>query len=219
MAYRQLRAVAFVLLGVVSGCGSGNGGSITEAPDPDASPPYNEEQPSWNFDQPPASSEDHTPITPDAPPDNASESPGGDPGSPPGGGGGNVEALCQEFCSRLLACPAVDGVPDVCEANCRIQSQIAGCESEAAQLFTCALGLGSLCGEDGDIVDVDDTVCDAADEAVEDCIDGQNPEPPPVGGGDCTPAQGCACGGSACLACTCAGIPQAQCADLCAATQ
>jgi hypothetical protein len=213
VAYRQLCAVTFAMLGWAAvACG---GGTATNAR-PDAT----EEQPPTNGDQAPndtdtASNTDQPPANSDSPPNNA--------GEPAGSGGGRLEQLCKRICDTIetLAEDCSDGMTDVgmgdacsAEVNCQIPPSTP-CQDEIADAFDCIFAnLAIICSDEpgqgpgqGPAArpcnDVAKRLTDCArDNGLTDPPDdngnGNGNDPPP----SCTPMGGCECA-TECLTCGC----------------
>lgn len=139
MAYRQLFAVTFAVLGLLAvGCGGDTNSNVSSGPDAAQQPPSNPDQPPSNSDQ--ASSSDPTPSNPDQPANNASDPAGT-------GGGGRLGSLCQELCSSLdkLADNCSNGMASMgdtkslCSSDCVVPPNILPCETAIADVFTCLL--------------------------------------------------------------------------------
>ncbi len=139
MAYRQLYAVTFAVLGLAAvGCGGDTNANVSSGPDAAQQPPSNPDQPPSNSDQ--ASSSDKTPSNPDQPVSNTSDPAGT-------GGGGRLGSLCQDLCSSLntLSDQCGDGMSSMgdakslCSSDCVVPPNILPCESEIADVFSCLL--------------------------------------------------------------------------------
>ena len=93
MAYRQLCAVTFAVLGLTTvGCGGGTSSNGTNAP-------AGEQEPPTNADQAPNNATD-TATNPDVAPSNPDGAPSSSDDTA-GSGGGRLGALCQKVCSTL----------------------------------------------------------------------------------------------------------------------
>jgi hypothetical protein len=196
VAYRQLFAVTFAALGLVTvGCGSGSAGAVaTDA---------EEQQPPANQDQPPTNG-DQAPINRDQPPRTS--------GGLPGGGGSAVGA-CQAFCSSVAGLDCKGGGVNqaarlVCGTGCKIPAEDVACEGQIAAAIGCLQGVVGLCT---DALDPKaDKSCEAEFQAIDACE--EQHQPPDEGqenAATCTKARGCDCA-TPCEVCVC------QAADLAA---
>lgn len=147
MAYRQLCAVTFAMLGWVAvACGGGTASN--------AAPDATEEQPPTNPDQ--ADNDTETPPNPDAPPSNPEQPPNNDSDAA-GSGGGRLEQLCHRICDTLdtLVDDCSDGMTDIgmgeacsAEVNCQIPPNTP-CQNEIADAFDCIFAnLATICSPD-----------------------------------------------------------------------
>ena len=226
MAYRQLFAVTFTMLAVVSvGCG----GESTSA---GGSSSATEQQPPSNADQPPNNSADQAPKSADdPPPGNGTDAPPANVDAPAGSGGsGRLVDLCQKFCDGFQkvvdSCSMGDSMADIgslCpkQQACQVPANYP-CVDQAADLFDCALtALGQICSAGSDVKpDSPLSVCEDEVKATNDCVKanggsgtsgggGSGGGPSGAGGGngngaDCMIGSSCACPGqSACAACRC----------------
>lgn len=202
MAYRQLCAVTFAVLGWVTvGCGSGGGG-------PDASPDAIDEHPPGNRDQPTNNAE-QAPINPDQPPNEA----GGLPNE-----GGDVESECRAFCDSVAGKDCTGGgklnatIRSKCPSGCVLSAQDRLCANEIAGIVHCMSSLSGLCT---DAFDEDqDSACDASFRALNACEEANDPDDDTQGA--CNTAGGCACD-TACEACECIAGNNAEAKAACAA--
>jgi hypothetical protein len=193
VAYRQLCAVAFAVLGWVTvGCGSGGG--------PNASPDAIDEHPPGSRDQPtnnasdPAPRSEQAPINPDQPPNES--------GGLPSSGGGNAEGQCRDFCDSIAgkdctgAGKLTGAIRALCQSGCVLSAEDRLCATEIAGAIGCLSSLSGLC-TDGFNDDQEDA-CDASFKAVDTCEEANEPDDP----GACTTAGGCVCE-TTCLRCSC----------------
>ena len=188
MAYRQLCAVTFAVLGWVTvGCGSGGG--------PDATPDPIDEHPPGNRDQPINNAADRPPTDPDQPPNNSG-------GLPNQGGGGNAEGQCRAFCASIQGKDCMGAgnltaaIRQACQSGCVLTAQQRLCANEIAGVISCLSRLSGLCT---DAFDEDqEDACDASFRAVDDCEEANEPQTQ----GACNTAGGCECA-TACLTCGC----------------
>jgi hypothetical protein len=219
VAYRQLCAVTFVMLGLVAvGCGGNTtttaGGSASPG---DQQPPTNHDQAPSSSDKPPSAS-DQAPASGTTPPSSA-DSPAG------GGGGGHLGQLCQQLCSSLAGVAdrcsngmSVFGMDKVCsKANtCQVPANFP-CQNEAAALFSCLIdNLDALCvhgtdssgqggsqGQQGPAPTA--TTCQDVLKTFTSCAAANAPPTPTPGTGtgkNCTSAGGCDCPNN-CMKCQC----------------
>jgi len=149
VAYLQLCSVTFAVLGLVAfGCGGNTNTSAGGATPSADEPPANTDQPPSGSDQAPApTGSDQVPSNPDMPPSN--------PDAPAGSGGGDLGALCQEFCTSLARVASgcsqgMDslGMTKVCTSanSCVVPPGIAPCAKPIADLFSCAIdNIALLC--------------------------------------------------------------------------
>jgi hypothetical protein len=198
VAYRQLCAVTFAVLGLVTvGCGSGSAGAAASDTGDDQPPANAEQAPNSSSD--PVSNSDQAPINPDQPPNDSAALLGG---------GGNVESQCRSFCDSLdgLDCNGAGGIgraiSRVCSSGCTFSAQDALCASEIAAAIACLAGLNGLCTDA--FAEQDAAVCQTTLDAADAC---DQPQQPPTdgngpGNGNCSTDGGCACG-SVCLTCRC----------------
>lgn len=209
MAYRQLCAVTFAVLGLVTvGCGAGTASRV----DTDAT----EEQPPVNSDQAPnnagdtASNPDKAPSNPDAPPGSSE-----DPAGP--GGGGRLTALCHQLCDTLSAL-ATDCNPnmgmgmgdmdEVCsgDVNCQVPANVP-CQNELANAFECVLdNVALICTDEtpGEPQGPMAMPCRDVGRALTQCTQANEPVDNPDDNPqrDCTVAGGCECP-TECATCSC----------------
>jgi hypothetical protein len=201
VAYRQLCAVTFAVLGWVTvGCGSGGG--------PDATPNPINEQPPGNRDQPINNATDRPPTNPDQPPNSS--------GALPGPGGGGAEGQCRAFCNSIQgkdcmgAGKLTAAIRAVCQAGCALTPQERLCANEIVGVVGCLSRLPGLCT---DAFDEDqDDACDASIKAVNDCEEANEPQ---ENQGACNTAGGCECE-TACQTCTCNAGMNVQALTACA---
>lgn len=204
MAYRQLCAVTFALLGCVVACGGNTAGGSTQATTTDPQPPSNGDRaPNNASDQAPKSSGDPAPTNPDAPP-GSSDTPAGS------GAGGRIGQLCQQLCDRV-AMSADDctgnmnifGMEGLCKdaGDCQVPADLP-CQNEIAGLFDCLLGLASFC--DGQQTNDEAKQCAAVLKPFTDCEKANTPTPTPIDDNPkgCYTAGGCDCAND-CLKCSC----------------
>jgi hypothetical protein len=199
VAYRQLCAVTFAVLGWVTvGCGSGSG--------PNASPNPIDEHPPGNRDQPTNNATDRLPINPDQPSNSSS-------GSPNQAGGGAAEGQCRTFCASIQgkdctgAGKLTAAIRVACESGCVLSAQDQLCASQIAGALGCLSNLSGLCT---DAFDEDqDDACDTAFKAVDDCEKANEPA------GACNAAGGCECE-TACQTCGCKAGTNVQALAACA---
>jgi hypothetical protein len=222
VAYRQLCAVTFAVLGWVTvGCGAGTASHVgTDASE--EQPPANTDAPPSNSDQ--ATNPDTTPANPDKPPTSADA---------PAGTGGGLSALCKRICSSLASfaddCNSgmdTIGMGDICSADvdCQIPGDIP-CQNEIADAFDCVFtNLAAICSADnqgpgnGDAAQAEP--CRDVGEAYNKCARANGQPGTGTGNGNgngngngtaggpgnpaaaCTTAGGCECG-TPCLNCLC----------------
>lgn len=148
MAYRQLCAVTFAVLGLVaSGCGSGPGNAVASGSG-DGQAPSNADQPpsSSGSDQAPVSSDQGPPSSETAPPSSEVAA----------GTGGGLGALCQSFCQTIadLGGRCADNMLDletgICDgaSACQVPANTP-CQAELAEAFRCLIdGLAQVCTMD-----------------------------------------------------------------------
>ncbi len=137
MAYRQLCAVTFAVLGFVAvGCG-GDTNTRPSSSEAEQQPPSNSDQPPSNSDQ--ASNSDPVPSNTDQPPNNATDPAGS-------GGSGRLGTLCQQLCtsldqldSRCDRMPMMGDTNALCSSECQVPANILPCEDEIADVFSCLL--------------------------------------------------------------------------------
>src|SRR5262245_25373074 len=139
MAYRHVFLIAVTGL-LIAGCGTGQTRAAADGPDTSETPPRDP-------NGPPSSADDSAPPSDDAAP-NSEDAPPSSDDAPPGGGGA-LAGLCEQLCARLEAeqCSGSD-MSELCSTGCKIPAGIIPCESEAAGLFNCLLGLPTLCSTD-----------------------------------------------------------------------
>jgi hypothetical protein len=198
VAYRQLCAVTFAVLGWVTvGCGSGSG-AVAVAD-------VTEDQPPANPDRPTNNASDRT-SNPDQPPANPDQPPSDPDGLPStGGGGGNAEALCRAFCDSIEGkdCTGQSGlggaVRFLCNSGCVLSAEDQVCANEIAQAISCISGISTICTDDFN--DDQRDVCKREFDAVEACEEAH--EPPDDNVPPCSTAGGCECGNDACDTCRC----------------
>lgn len=226
MAYRQLYAVTFGVLGLVAvGCGGNTNSSASGGPDAAQQPPTNPDQPSSNSDQA-SSSSDQTPSNADQPPNNASELAGT-------GGGGRTGTLCHELCNSVEKLgDQCGGMPkgdtsNLCSANCQLPASYMACEQQIGDVFSCYLdNLALLCAAAthkqnppaGDQQPAAAVPCQDTLKVFSKCAE-TNGINDGNAAANCTTDGGCECT-SECLTCTCkAGSDTKKrlaCADTCA---
>jgi hypothetical protein len=199
VAYRQLCAVTFAVLGWVTvGCGSGSGSLATSDVTEDQ-PPANPDRPTNNASDR-TSNADQPPANPDQPPSD----PDGLPST--GGGGGNAEALCQAFCDGIKGkdCNGPSGLGGVvrllCNSGCVLSAEDQACASEIAQAISCVSGLSTLCTEA--FTEDQGDVCQDVFDAARACDEAHQPPDDNNDGPPCSTARGCDCG-NACETCGC----------------
>ena len=204
MAYRQLFAVTFAMLGLAVGCGSGGAAAVPADADTEQ-PPENPDQAPNDSD--PASNSDQAPVNPDQPP--ASDS-----GLPGPGGGAGAEGACRAFCDGIKDkdCSGPSGLGGVvrliCDSGCVLSAEDQACASQIAAAIACVSGLSGLCTEA--FMPAQAQQCQAAFAAAEACDEANDPDdgngngngngnnPPP----SCTTQGGCECA-SEVLSCIC----------------
>ena len=197
MAYRQLCAVTFAVLGWVTvGCGSGSG-SV-------AVPDVTDEQPPANPDQPPNNASDRT-SNADQPPANPDQPPNDPDGLPSTGGGGGAESQCRAFCDSIKDkdCTGPSGAITraVCNTGCVLTAEQRSCATEIAAAISCLDGLNGLCTDA--FTEDEAAACEDAFDAADACEDAHQPPDDNNNGPPCSAAGGCACGDNACMTCRC----------------
>ena len=207
MAYRQLFAVSFAVLGLFAvGCG----GDTTSA---GGTPSASDASPA-NKDQPPGSGSDQTPPSSDRVPGNA-DAPPASADAPAGSGDtGQLVDLCQRLCGSIQT--AVDqcsmgmsmaGIGDLCSAkvSCQVPASYP-CVTEVVGLLDCFIAnFGALCG--GKQAQAD--FCSEQQNAVTSCTKTNGLDTAGSGGND----NGSGGGPSTAAACTSAG--KCKCPDDC----
>lgn len=220
MAYRQLYAVAFLMLGMAGvACGGDTTGSAAAPGPSDDAPPSAD-------DQPPSSADDAPPSADDAPPSGADAPPGGadSPGS-----GGRIQQLCEDACQlleHLAQCPQgmeIDGMSlEVCRSGGCSMAVDPGvevqCLAELEGLFGCVANLPNVCMPSQEqAMACLDQVKSFSECAVD--IEPSDPDPDPDPPTCMAPS--CNCGGQACAECYCENADLAGadllafCADVC----
>ena len=208
MAYRQLCAVTFAVLGWVTvGCGGGTA-TTTATNTNDQQPPNNTNQPPSNADQ--ATNPDKTPPSVDTPPASSEA---------PAGSGGGLSALCKKICSTLSTfagdCSSgmtTVGMTDLCSADvkCDIPGDIP-CQTEIADEFDCVFSnLADICsGAQGAGNAAQAQPCRDVGRAYTKCAQANGltgstdtPTDPGKPAAACTTAGGCACA-TDCATCGC----------------
>jgi hypothetical protein len=212
VAYRQLCAVTFAVLGWLAvGCGGGTG-SNAAANATEQQPPSNSDQPPSNTDQ--ASNPDQAPSSSDTPPSSADDTAGS-------GNGGRLGALCQQFC-QTLSQVANDcsgdmlGMQDFCsgDAVCQVPADVP-CQTEIGDAFSCIIdNIKGICSAPAQGSDAPNGAvpCEDTVKGLTTCLDGAtnggggnnngngngNGNTP----GSCSAAGGCDCA-TDCLSCLC----------------
>jgi hypothetical protein len=212
--------VSFAVLGLLAAaCGSGGSASVAAASSGSDQAPNNatDQAPSNGASDPAANtSTDQAPSSTDRPPSN--------PDAPAGSGGGNLGALCREFCTSLsdLAnrCGTSNDSVDIkCDdSDCQVPANYP-CVSEATELFTCFIdNLDQLCtsSNSGDNSGNGDTpaaqpqqtsICESALKATTDCTKAHGlndtSNDPMSTPHNCTPQGGCEMCGTDCATCLC----------------
>ena len=217
MAYRQLSAVAFVVLGLVStGCGKGTTLGAADADGTSDTPPASAD------DSPPSGADDAPPNSDDTPPASADDAPPTNPGAAPGGGA--LRELCEDACEVLTAiAECQDGedidpmAREICSNNGCAEAanttEVIPCLAEIEGLFNCFANLPNICMP----TEQQQAQCQGDAMAFSACAGEQEPpidEPTPTE--RCTMEMGCQCL-TDCASCQCALGPDgaAQCASIC----
>lgn len=205
MAYRQLCAVAFLMLGFAGvACGGNTSASAADPTPSDDAPPSADDQPPSNSDQVPPSADDQPPSSSDTPPSSPDS---------PGGGGGRIQQLCEDACvvlGRLSECedgPEIDPMSnEVCRNGGCSMAVDPGvevpCLDQLEGLFGCIARLPNVCMPTQE----QQEVCADQVEAFSECAEDQeppNPDPDPdPDPPNCMPPS-CNCSGEACSECLC----------------
>lgn len=195
MAYRQLCAVTFAVLGWVTvGCGSGSG-SV-------AVPDVTDDPPPANRDQPPNNASDHT-SNADQPPANPDQPPNDANGLPSTGGGNGAEGVCRAFCDSIkdkdCKGPSNAITRALCDSGCVLPTEQQACATEFSAAITCVSHLNGLCTEA--FTEDDAAACKDTFDAANACAKAHQ-LPDDNNGPPCSEAGGCECD-SACMTCTC----------------
>lgn len=213
MAYRQLCAVTFAVLGFITvGCGAGTSSAVgTDA---------TEEQPPANTDQAPNNAGDAA-SNPDKPPSNPDRAPTSSEDPAGSGGGGRLTALCDQICSTLETIAndcdigmgtGMGGMEEVCsgDVQCQVPADLP-CQNEIADAFECIFdNLALICADDdqegpgGPMAEP----CRDVGRALTQCTDANEPVGPgpgdgPGNQGNCTAAGGCERCENECATCSC----------------
>jgi hypothetical protein len=231
VAYRQLCAVTFAVLGLVAvGCGGGTSSAGATG--------ATGEQPPTNPDQAPDNTND-TATNPDVAPTNPDAVPGSSEDTAGSGSGGRLTGLCKKLCSTLSTLAddcsngmTMLGMEDACsaEVNCQIPANFP-CQDEIADAFECLFdNLALICSpttSENENQGPASQACQDVARKFTSCADAHDlggDTDPGNGNGpgnqrSCTEAGGCECD-SECLTCFCeAGTDadeQAACATTCA---
>jgi len=195
VAYRQLCAVTFAVLGWVTvGCGSGSGSL--------AVPDVTDEQPPANPDQPTNNASDHT-SNADQPPANP-DRPLHEPSGLPGTGDSGAETACRALCDSIKDkdCKGPSGAVTraICNTGCVLSAAQQPCAAEFAAAISCLGGLDGLCTDA--LTEDQAASCDNAFDAADECDKAHQP-PDDDEGPPCSAARGCECGNDACMTCAC----------------
>lgn len=171
MAYRQLCAVTFAVLGLgVAACGGGPAASQTD--DGSDQPPSSVDQAPVSSEKPPGNP-DQPPGNPDQPPSNPDQPPSGNPtgNPPPNQPNADCQALCEQYGDAQACQDETDRalVRPICTHGCRIKAGEEGCESALLSAVSCVRALTGLCTEDGP-GDAAVTNCQRAVNAAQMCI-------------------------------------------------
>lgn len=149
MAYRHLCAVTFAAIGLLAAACSGGAGTAVPSSNNDRTPSNADQPPSNGASDAVSSNNDSAPSSIDRPPSN--------PDAPAGTGGGNLGALCRDFCDSLKAVSDRCGGDsngaenDLCDAtDCKVPAGYP-CGPEAAELFQCLIDIldGLSCNVSG----------------------------------------------------------------------
>lgn len=194
MAYRQLCAVTFAVLGWVTvGCGSGSG-AVAVADVTEDQPPANPDRPTNNVSDR-TSNPDQPPANPDQPPN--------DSNGLPSTGGSGAEGICRAFCDSIKEkdCkgPSAAITRALCNTGCVLSAEQQACATEIAAAISCLSHLNGLCTEE--FTENDAAACRDTFDAADACDEAHQP-PDDDGGPPCSPAGGCECG-NACQTCGC----------------
>lgn len=219
MAYRQLCAVTFAVLGFVAiGCGGGTSGGTSGSSTGAGQAPNNasDQAPSGSGDQAPNTSSDQPPSTSsDSPPASSQD---------PAGTGDSLGALCRRFCQELGSaaqrCSEDITITGCSGPNaCKVPPGVIPCANEIGDLIDCAIdNIKAVCGGNsgpgGDTGGTGNTAlppqqtsaCEAASKRFAACAeahggtdDNNNPDMPR----GCYPAGGCQMCANDCQKCTC----------------
>jgi hypothetical protein len=147
VAYRQLCAVTFAVLGLVAmGCGGGTSGGTSGNTNGATQAPNNatDQAPNGSGDQPPSTSGDQAPSTStDTPPASSQD---------PAGTGDSLSALCRRFCDELVS--AAQRCSDEVEVtncggpdSCKVPPGVLPCAQQIGDYVDCAIdNLQLVCG-------------------------------------------------------------------------
>jgi hypothetical protein len=215
VAYRQLCAVAFVMLGFAGvACGGNTSGTAADPGPSDGAPPSADDQPPTSSDQVPPSSDDAPPSSADTPPGSADD------------GGGRIRRLCESACQVLEALSECeDGMQidpmstEVCRNGGCSMAVDPGvqipCLDQLEGLFGCIARLPNVCMP----TEEQQMVCAAQVESFSECAEEQEPpNPDPDPDPPTCMAPSCNCGGEACAECFCenADLTGAELLEFCA---